>query len=166
LPRDNHTQTQKPVLGHGFGAWVWGMRMSESFSDTFGGGTLGKVETLARIGSTLLGAQFPPHEQGASALLGDEWVLGYCFGLFDAMAQYARLDQFTEGVTLMRSGFALLVGVDAEGSVLFDRALEHMGRDLFASGMAAGEADLMTWAGHAQATPEKLAAHFVAQEEM
>jgi|APCry1669190591_1035303.scaffolds.fasta_scaffold54402_1 hypothetical protein len=126
--------------------------------------TLSKVEALARIGSTLLGAQFPPHEQGASALLSDQWVLGYCFGLFDAMAQYARLDQFTEGAALMRTGFGSLVGTEAEGQVLFTRALDLMGQNLFASGMAAGEGDLMKWAGNAHDTPQKLAEHFIALE--
>lgn len=125
---------------------------------------LGKVETLARIASTLLGAQFPPQANGVNAVLHDEWVMGYCFGMMDAMAQYARLDQFTEGAALMRAGFGELVGAPAEGALLFERALDMMGRELFTSGMAVGEADIMAWAANAHATPEKLAAHFVAKE--
>jgi hypothetical protein len=126
--------------------------------------SLSKVDTLARIGSTLLGAQFPPHANGPTALLNDEWVLGYCFGLLDAMAQYARLEQFSEGAALLRGGFGLLVGTPAEGALLVDRALEMMGRDVFSSGMAAGEADVLAWADNAQATPQHLAEHFIAQE--
>ncbi len=124
--------------------------------------TLNKVDTLAKIGSSLLSVQIEAFDVEAGRISKDLWVLGYCFGLFDCMAQYARLDQFTEGTALMRSGFGKLVGSEPNGAALFEQAVGAVESPIFNEGMAAGEADLLAWADNVHAQPSALTRHMEA----
>ena len=60
--------------------------------------SLDRLDTLAKIGASLLGVQFDAVKIVANDIADDAWVFGYCFGVFDAMAQYAKLDQYSEAL--------------------------------------------------------------------
>ncbi len=119
--------------------------------------SLDRLETLARIGSSLAGVQFEAASFEPSQVTDDPWVFGYCFGLLDAMAQYANLDQYTEGARMMSNGFGKLVGDEARGMDIFGQAIDQQSGGDFASGAEAGSADLHAWADDANALPTRLA---------
>ena len=121
--------------------------------------SLDRLETLARIGSSLAGVQFEAASFEPSQVTDDPWVFGYCFGLLDAMAQYANLDQYTEGARMMSNGFGKLVGDEARGMDIFGQAIDQQSGGDFASGAEAGSADLLAWADDANALPTRLARH-------
>ena len=57
------------------------------------------------IGRPLVAMQFELASKKPAEALQSLWVLGYCFGTFDALAQRAKLDQYTEGLALITIGF-------------------------------------------------------------
>src|SRR5262247_898336 len=59
---------------------------------------LGKI---ASIGQDLITTQLAMAMQSPSQALEGTWVLGYCFGIFDALAQRADLDDGAEGFSLI-----------------------------------------------------------------
>jgi hypothetical protein len=121
--------------------------------------SLDRIETLARIGSSLAGVQFDAASFQPSDLTGDPWTFGYCFGLFDAMAQYARLDQYSDGARMMSNAFGKLVGDEARGLEIFGRAVDLQSDGDFSAGSASGGDDLQAWADDANALPTGLARH-------
>ena len=118
--------------------------------------SMNRIDTLANIGSSLLGVQMEAGELGPSDVSENTWVFGYCFGLFEAMARYARLDQYTDGMRMMSAGLGRLVGASAQGPVLFRLALDKQEDHAFQEGAAVGEADLLAWAEDANALPANL----------
>jgi hypothetical protein len=118
---------------------------------------LDRVETLAKIGASLLGVQFDATEIATGELEGDAFAFGYCFGLFDAMAQCAKLDQFSDGATMIANGFGKLVNDGARGKTLFAGAIERVEEPEFSSGYERGAADLMAWAADANKLPAGIA---------
>ena len=117
----------------------------------------GRVETLVRIGVTLCGVQIEATQISARDLLKDSFVIGYCFGLFETMAQMAGLDQYSEGVVFMERAFGQLVNAPDAGAALFRSALEARGDADFSAGAEAGEKDLEAWYANADAMPTGLA---------
>src|SRR6478736_4227614 len=63
---------------------------------------LGKI---ASIGQDLITTQLTMAMQTPSQALEGGWVLGYCFGTFDALAQQADLDDGAEVFSLITLGF-------------------------------------------------------------
>jgi hypothetical protein len=120
--------------------------------------SLDRVETLAKIGASLISVQFEAVEFSPDALEHDLFAHGYCFGLFDAMAQCARMDQFSDGAATIAEGFTKLTSDRARGQALFDSAMARMDEPSFSGGYERGAADLMAWAGDANALPKGLAA--------
>jgi hypothetical protein len=118
--------------------------------------SMNRIDTLANIGSSLLGVQMEAAELGPADLSENTWVFGYCFGLFEAMARYANLDQYTDGMRMMSAGFGRLVGAAPQGSILFRQALDKQDDPAFQEGAAVGEADLLAWANDANALPANL----------
>jgi hypothetical protein len=118
--------------------------------------SMNRIDTLANIGSSLLGVQMEAGELGPADVSENSWVFGYCFGLFEAMARYASLDQYTDGMRMMSAGFGRLVGATAQGPVLFRLALDKQEDHAFQEGAAVGEADLLAWAEDANALPANL----------
>ena len=118
---------------------------------------LDRIDTLAKIGASLIGAQIEAVEIPPSALAADAFVFGYCFGLFDAMAQMAGLDQFTEGAALMGAGFGKIVDDAASGAELFHKALELQDDADFHAGSETGGDDLAIWAADANRLPAGIA---------
>ena len=117
---------------------------------------LDRIETLANIGSSLLGVQLEAGNLTREDVSADLFVFGYCFGLFEAMARYAQLDQYTQGMQMMRAGFGKLVGAIAQGAPLFRLALDRQDGTEFQDGASVGEADLLAWAADANALPANL----------
>ena len=122
--------------------------------------SLDRIETLAKIGSSLAGVQFEAASIEPASVTEDLWVFGYCFGLLDAMAQYANLDQYTEGAQLMSNALGKLVGDDTQGMTMFGQAIDRQSDAEFLKGCESGSADLLTWADDANALPTGLARHF------
>ena len=118
--------------------------------------SMNRIETLANIGSSLLGVQLEAGELGPADIAENSWVMGYCFGLFEAMARYASLDQYTDGMRMMSLGFGRVVGAAPQGPVLFRLALDKQEDHAFQEGAAVGEADLLAWADDANALPANL----------
>ncbi len=118
--------------------------------------SMNRIDTLANIGSSLLGVQMEAAELGPADVSEDAWVFGYCFGLFEAMARYANLDQYTDGMRMMSAGLGRLVGAQTQGPVLFRLALDKQEDHAFQEGAAVGEADLLAWAEDANALPANL----------
>ncbi len=118
--------------------------------------SMNRIDTLANIGSSLLGVQMEAGELGPADVSENIWVFGYCFGLFEAMARYANLDQYTDGMRMMSAGFGRLVAAPAQGAVLFRLALDKQEDHAFQEGAAVGEADLLAWAKDANALPANL----------
>ena len=117
----------------------------------------GRVETLVRIGVTLCGVQIEATQISARDLLKDSFVIGYCFGLFETMAQMAGLEQYSEGAKLMETALGKLVENDAVGPHLFRVALGQRQEADFAAGAAAGEQDVEAWYADANAMPTGIA---------
>ena len=120
---------------------------------------LDRLDTLARIGASLLGVQLEAGDVALSEAADEPWRFGYCFGLFEAMARYARLDQYTDGMRMIGAGFGKLIGDGAGGPALFRRALDLQDDALFAEGARYGETDLLAWAQDANALPAGLTRH-------
>ena len=119
--------------------------------------SLDRLDTLAKIGASLLGVQFDAVKIEAADIAADPFVFGYCFGLFDAMAQYARLDQSAEAAPMIASGFGKLVNDAARGQALFDQAVARIEEPHFAEGYDKGGVDLVAWAADANALPTGIA---------
>ncbi len=125
--------------------------------------SLDRLETLAKIGSSLAGVQFEAATIEPSRLTDDPWVFGYCFGLLESMAQYAHLDQYTDGVAMMANAFGKLAGEDSLGMDLFGQAVDLQSDADFGEGARAGAADLGNWAADANALPTALARHLASR---
>lgn len=117
---------------------------------------LDRIETLANIGSSLLGVQLEAGNLTREDVSADLFVFGYCFGLFEAMARYAQLDQYTQGMQMMGAGFGQLIGDKTQGPALFRQSLDHQEDARFQEGASFGEADLLAWAADANALPANL----------
>ncbi len=118
---------------------------------------LDRVDTLAKIGASLIGVQIEAARVSPADIADDAWLFGYCFGLFDAMAQMAGLDQFSEGVAMMGAGFGGIVNNVEAGAGLFHKALQMQDDAAFGAGADIGGADLGAWAADANAMPTGIA---------
>ena len=121
--------------------------------------SLDRLETLAKIGSSLAGVQFEAASIASGDVADDLWVFGYCFGLLDAMAQYAGLDQYTEAAQMMSNALGKLVGDETRGLDMFGQAIDRQSDPHFAGGFEVGSADLLAWADDANCLPTGLAKH-------
>ena len=87
--------------------------------------TTQQLDALANLGRDLIGMQLALASKEPKEALKDFWVLGYCFGVFDAMAQRAKLDQYTEGIALITIGFLLLLSGPLEGADKVRQGLDN-----------------------------------------
>jgi len=116
-----------------------------------------RVETLAKIGASLLAVQCEAAALAPADIDHDAWRHGYSFGFFEAMAQYADLDQYGDGREMIASAFGKLVDEASRGDELFRGAVASIDDPRFSAGAATGAADLMAWAADAEALPTGLA---------
>ena len=101
-----------------------------------------RLVKIASIGQDLITTQLTMSGQTPSQALEGTWVLGYCFGIFDALAQQADLDDGAEGFSLISLGFLGLFAdpADPEAAAFIRRSLDRQDNPRFQEGAAAGGA--------------------------
>ena len=119
---------------------------------------LGKI---ASIGQDLITTQLTMAMQTPSQALEGTWVLGYCFGIFDALAQRADLDDGAEGFSLITLGFLGLFAdpADPEAAAFVSRSLDSQDNPRFQEGAAAGGSDVFAWVADRAKAPNALFEH-------
>ena len=118
---------------------------------------LGKI---ASIGQDLITTQLTMATQTPSQALEATWVLGYCIGIFDALAQHAELDD-AEGFSLITLGFLGLFAdpADPEAAEFVRRSLDRQDNPRFQEGAAAGGTDVFDWIADRAKAPNALFEH-------
>ncbi len=116
-----------------------------------------RIDTLAKIAASLVGVQIEAAQIKPANLAADPFVLGYCFGLFEAMAQMAGLEQYNEAAGMMEAAFGKLVDQSEAGPALFRHALSMQVDATYLEGVEAGGADFAGWAADADALPTGMA---------
>jgi hypothetical protein len=119
---------------------------------------LGKI---ASIGQDLITTQLTMAMQTPSQALEGTWVLGYCFGTFDALAQQANLDDAAEGFNLITLGFLGLFAdpADPEAAAFIRHSLDRQDNPRFQEGAAAGGTDVFVWVDDRAKAPNALFEH-------
>jgi hypothetical protein len=119
---------------------------------------LGKI---ASIGQDLITTQLAMAMQTPSQALEGGWVLGYCFGIFDALAQQADLDDGAEVFRLITLGFLGLFAdpADPEAAMFVRRSLDGQDNPRFQEGAAAGGNDVFVWVADRGKAPKALFEH-------
>ena len=119
---------------------------------------LGKI---ASIGQDLITTQLTMATQTPSQALEGSWVLGYCFGIFDALAQRADLDDGAETFSLITLGFLGLFAdpADPEAAAFIQHSLDRQDNPRFQEGAAAGGTDVFVWAADRAKAPNSLFEH-------
>jgi hypothetical protein len=116
---------------------------------------LGKI---ASIGQDLITTQLTMAMETPSQALESGWVLGYCFGVFDALAQEAELDDDDSAFSLITLGFLGLFAdpADPEAAMFVRRSLDYQDNPRFQEGAAAGGGDVLVWIADRAKAPKAL----------
>lgn len=123
-----------------------------------------RIGRLSDLGVGLIELQFQLASSDARDSLKDFWVLGYCFGMFDALVQRGNLDQYTEGMVLLTVGFARLLDDDQEaGASVLNVALDSQEIPLFVAGNKIGGEEVFRWLANTKKPPMKLFNHLNAR---
>ena len=122
-----------------------------------------RLKKVASIGRDLIVMQLTLASQTPSEALEYTWVLGYCFGTFDALAQQADLDNGAEGFSLITLGFLGLFAdpTDPEAAAFVRRSLDSQDNPRFQEGAAAGGTDVFAWVADRSKAPNALLEHLV-----
>src|SRR5215211_2361839 len=117
-----------------------------------------RLVKIASIGQDLITTQLTMAMQTPSQALEGTWVLGYCFGIFDALAQQADLDDAAEAFSLVTLGFRGLFAdpADPEAAAFIRRSLDSQENPRFQEGAAAGGTDVFVWADDRTKAPVAL----------
>ena len=120
-----------------------------------------RLAKIASIGQDLITTQLAMAMQTPSQALEGTWVLGYCFGIFDALAQRADLDDAAEGFSLITLGFLGLFAdpTDPEAAAFIRDSLDRQDNPRFQEGAAAGGTDVFIWAADRAKVPAALFEH-------
>ena len=120
-----------------------------------------RLAKIASIGQDLITTQLTMAAQTPSQALEGTWVLGYCFGIFDALAQRADLDDGAEGLSLITLGFLGLFAdpADPEAAAFIRRSLDGQDNPRFQEGATAGGTDVFAWATDRAKAPKALFEH-------
>jgi hypothetical protein len=120
-----------------------------------------RLEKIASIGQDLITTQLTMAMQTPSQALEGTWVLGYCFGIFDALAQQADLDDAAEGFSLITLGFVGLFAdpADPEAAEFVRRSLDRQDNPRFQEGATAGGSDVFAWVADRAKVPNALFEH-------
>lgn len=116
---------------------------------------LGKI---ASIGQDLITTQLAMAMETPSQALESGWVLGYCFGVFDALAQQASIDDGDDALALITLGFLGLFAdpADPEAAMFVRRSLNYQDNPRFQDGAAAGGSDVFAWVADRAKAPKAL----------
>jgi hypothetical protein len=112
-----------------------------------------KIARLAEIGAGIISVQVELSNSTIEETLQHPWALGYCFGIFDAIIQGSKLDQYNDGVLLFTIGFERLMGDALLGTDKFGRGLDSQGEPVFDAGNVAGGTEFIAWATGKLKTP-------------
>lgn len=120
---------------------------------------LGKI---ASIGQDLITTQLAMAMETPSQALESGWVLGYCFGVFDALAQQAQLEDDDDVFSLITLGFLGLFAdpADPEAAMFVRRSLAYQDNPRFQEGAAAGGSDVFVWIADRAMAPKALLEQF------
>jgi len=118
---------------------------------------LKKLDSLARIGRDFIGPQFRLTPDGVAEAIDQLWVLGYCFGVLDALGQRAELQGQGEELAVIAVGFFLLMSDEAKGASMMQQALNSQDDPRFARGSLRGGQDMMAWLADTKNAPSGLA---------
>lgn len=115
---------------------------------------LGKI---ASIGQDLITTQLAMAMETPSQALESGWVLGYCFGVFDALAQHADLDD-DAAFKLITLGFLGLFAdpADPEAAMFVRRSLDYQDNPRFQEGASFGGNDVFVWVADRAKAPKAL----------
>lgn len=116
---------------------------------------LGKI---ASIGQDLITTQLAMAMETPSQALESGWVLGYCFGVFDALAQQAELHGDDDVFSLITVGLLGLFAdpADPEAAMFVRRSLDYQDNPRFQEGAAAGGSDVFDWIADRTKSPRAL----------
>ena len=120
-----------------------------------------RLGTIASIGQDLITTQLTMAAQTPSQALEGTWVLGYCFGVFDALAQQADLDDAADSFSLVTLGFLGLFAdpADPEAAAFIQHSLDRQDNPRFQEGATAGGTDVFVWAADRAKAPNALFEH-------
>ena len=116
---------------------------------------LGKI---ASIGQDLITTQLTMAMEMPSQALESGWVLGYCVGVFDALAQEAALGDDGDIFSLISLGILGLFAdpADPEAAMFVRRSLDYQDNPRFQEGAAAGGRDVFDWIADRAKAPKAL----------
>lgn len=104
-----------------------------------------QLKELAELGAKIITMQLVLASKDEKNAMQDLWVLGYCFGVFDALGRGANLDQYTDGLLLITHGFSLLMASEEIGAATVGRAIDSQIERVFFKGNHAGGSDIYDW---------------------
>lgn len=120
-----------------------------------------RIGKIASIGQDLITTQLAMAMQTPSQALEGTWVLGYCFGILDALAQRAGLDDGAEGFSVITLGILGLFAdpADPEAARFVRRSMDSQDNPRFQEGAAAGGNDVFVWIADRAKAPNALFEH-------
>jgi hypothetical protein len=120
---------------------------------------LKRLNEFASIGRDFIGLQFRLTPDDVTRSIDQLWVLGYCFGVLDAVRQTAELEESGEGLAVIAVGFFLLMADEAKGADMMRQALNHERDPRFAQGSLQGGNDMFAWLADTAKAPTGLSKH-------
>jgi len=117
---------------------------------------LKKLDSLARVARDFIGLQFRLTPDGIAEAIDQLWVLGYCFGVLDAVGQRAGLQEQGEELAVIAIGFFLLMSDEAKGASMMQQALNSQDDPRFAQGSLRGGRDMQAWLADSGKAPSGL----------
>ena len=117
-----------------------------------------RLVKIATIGQDLITTQLTMAMETPSQALESGWVLGYCFGVFDALAQQAELNDDNDVFSLITLGFLGLFAdpADPEAAMFVRRTVDYQDSPRFQAGAAAGGSDVFDWIADRETAPKAL----------
>ena len=114
------------------------------------------IGAIAKIGCQLIELQLTLVSEQAEDVIEDLWVLGYFFGVFDAMGRRAKLEKYTDGFNLITIGFFNLMHGPEQGAVPLRLALDSHANLRFLDGNMTGGTDVFGWLSEQKTPPMQL----------
>lgn len=116
-----------------------------------------RLRKIASIGQDLITTQLSMAMETPSQALERGWVLGYCFGVFDALAQRSELAD-DDAFRLITRGFLGLFAdpADPEAAMFVRRSLDYQDNPHFQEGAASGGSDVFIWIADRTKAPNAL----------